>query len=124
MPRISRRGGNFPSRVDASFSRHEPHAPVGAGTPGARHDALHWSEAGSPTASDKEICAFAREYGYVVLTNALDFPQILAYARQSGPSVVLLRGEPLTPETRGSALLQALQDCVSELTQGAVVSLD
>jgi len=88
---------------------------------GARHDALHWSEAGSPTASDKEICAFAREHRYVVLTNDLDFPQILAYARQSGPSVVLLRGEPLTPETRGSALLQ---DCVSELTQGAVVSLD
>jgi len=86
---------------------------------GAGHEALHWSEAGNPTASDAEICTFAREDEYVVLTNDLDFPQILAHT-----SVVLLRGEPLTPETRGSALLQALQDCVSELAQGAIVSLD
>jgi predicted nuclease of predicted toxin-antitoxin system len=74
--------------------------------------------------SDTEICAFAREHEYVVLTNDLDFPQILAHTRQSGPSVVLLRGEPLTPEVRGSALLQALQNCASELGQGAIVSLD
>ena len=90
----------------------------------AGHEALHWSEAGDPTASDMEICAFAREHGYVVLTNDLDFPQILAHTRQAGPSVVLLRGEPLTPETRGSALTQALLDCASELMQGAIVSLD
>ena len=61
----------------------------------AGHEALHWSEAGDPTASDMEICAFAREHGYVVLTNDLDFPQILAHTRQCGPSVVLLGGEQL-----------------------------
>ena len=44
--------------------------------------------------------------------------------RKFGPSVVLLRGEPLVPEVRGSALLQALHDCESELAQGAIVSLD
>jgi predicted nuclease of predicted toxin-antitoxin system len=88
------------------------------------HEALHWSEAGDPKASDTEICAFAREHEYVVLTNDLDFPQILAHTRQSGPSVVLLRGEPLTPETRGAALWQALQDCASDLARGAIVSLD
>lgn len=71
------------------------------------HEALHWSEAGDPA-----------------LTNDLDFPQILAHTRQSGPSVVLLRGEPLTPEVRGPALLQALQNCASDLAQGAIVSLD
>jgi predicted nuclease of predicted toxin-antitoxin system len=91
---------------------------------GAGHEAVHWSEAGAPTASDAGICAFAREHRYVVLTNDLDFPQILAHTRQSGPSVVLLRGEPLTPETRGAALLQALQDCLPDLARGAIVSLD
>ena len=45
-------------------------------------------------------------------------------ARQAGPSVVLLRGEPLVPETRGPALLRALQDCEAELNQGAIVTLD
>jgi predicted nuclease of predicted toxin-antitoxin system len=59
-----------------------------------------------------------------VLTNDLDFPQILAHTRQSGPSVVLLRGEPLVPEVRGPALLQALRECEAELVAGAIVSLD
>jgi predicted nuclease of predicted toxin-antitoxin system len=88
------------------------------------HEALHWSTADDSTASDGEICAYARENGYVILTNDLDFPQILAHTRQIGPSVVLLRGEPLVPEERGSALLLALQDCDAELKQGAIVSLD
>lgn len=90
----------------------------------AGHEAIHWSATGDPTASDTEICAFAREHGYIVFTNDFDFPQILAHTGQSGPSVVLLRGEPLTPESRCQALLQALQDCASELAQGAIVSLD
>lgn len=60
----------------------------------------------------------------MIVTNDLDFPQILAHTRESGPSVVLLRGEPLVPEVRGSALLLALQDCEAELKQGAIVSLD
>jgi predicted nuclease of predicted toxin-antitoxin system len=90
----------------------------------AGHEGLHWSEAGDPTASDAEICTFARERECVILTNDLDFPQILAHTRQAGPSVVLLRGEPLTPEVRGPALLQALQDCATELARGAIMSLD
>src|SRR5580698_10018663 len=81
----------------------------------AGQDATHWSAVGDPRASYEQICGFAREHGFVVLTNDLDFPQILARTRQSGPSVVLLRGEPLVPEERGSALLRALQECQSEL---------
>ena len=69
----------------------------------AGHEATHWSAVGDPTASDEQICAYAREHGFVILTNDLDFPQILARTRQSGPSVVLLRGEPLVPEERGSS---------------------
>ena len=88
------------------------------------HVVVHWSAAGDPAASDRQICAYAREHGFVVITNDLDFPQILAHTRESGPSVVLLRGEPLVPETRGAALLQAFEDCAAEPAQGAMVSLD
>jgi predicted nuclease of predicted toxin-antitoxin system len=88
------------------------------------HVAVHWSAAGDPAASDRQICAYARGHGYVVITNDLDFPQIPAHTRESGPSVVLLRGEPLVPETRGAALLQALEDCAAKPAQGAMVSLD
>ncbi len=91
---------------------------------GAGHDATHWSSVGDSKAPDREICAYARARGLVVLTNDLDFPQIPALTGHDGPSVVLLRGEPLIPEARGPALLRALADCESELTRGAIVSLD
>ncbi|HEY1183054.1 MAG TPA: DUF5615 family PIN-like protein [Bryobacteraceae bacterium] len=90
----------------------------------AGHEAVHWSSIGSNSAKDGEICDYARQHAYVLLTNDLDFPQILAHTRQTSPSVVLLRGEPLVPEVRGSALLGALQDCEVELNQGAIVTLD
>jgi predicted nuclease of predicted toxin-antitoxin system len=90
----------------------------------AGHDAVHWSSVGSPTAKDGEICDHARENGYIMLTNDLDFPQILAHTRGTAPSVVLLRGEPLTPEARGGALVRAIQDCEQDLLQGAILTLD
>jgi predicted nuclease of predicted toxin-antitoxin system len=90
----------------------------------AGHEAVHWSLVGSNSAKDAEICDYARRHFYILLTNDLDFPQILAYTRQAAPSVVLLRGEPLVPEARGPALLQAIQDCEVELNQGAIVTLD
>ncbi len=90
----------------------------------AGHSAIHWSSAGKSTATDREICAYAREHGYIIVTNDLDFPQILAHTRHSGPSVVILRGEPLTPEARGDALLHAIQRGEAELAQGAILSLD
>lgn len=90
----------------------------------AGYEARHWSDVGNPAAPDSEICRWARLAGYIVLTNDLDFPQIFAHTGDSGPSVVLLRGEPLVPEVRGAALLQALRECAAELLQGAIVSLD
>ena len=90
----------------------------------AAHSAVHCSSVGSGSAKDSEICEYARQHAFAILTNDLDFPQILAHIRQAGPSVVLLRGEPLVPETRGPALLRALQDCEAELNQGAIVTLD
>jgi len=90
----------------------------------AGYEAVHWSSVGPISAKDGQICDYARHYGLVLLTNDLDFPQILAHTKETAPSVVLLRGEPLIPEARGSALLGALQDCEAELNQGAIVTLD
>jgi predicted nuclease of predicted toxin-antitoxin system len=90
----------------------------------AGYEAIHWSSVGANSSDDREICAYARQSVYVIMTNDLDFPQILAHTKQDGPSVVLLRGEPLVPEVRGSALLGALQKCEAELSQGAIVTLD
>ncbi len=90
----------------------------------AGHDAVHWSSVGAPAATDRQIFDYAREKRLILVTNDLDFSQILAHTRESAPSVVLLRGEPLVPETRGDALLQALRNCAAELGRGAILSLD
>jgi predicted nuclease of predicted toxin-antitoxin system len=51
------------------------------------HEPVHWSNAGSSSAADSEICDYARQNSFIILTNDLDFPQILAYTRQTGPRV-------------------------------------
>ncbi|MEP7366448.1 MAG: DUF5615 family PIN-like protein [Acidobacteriota bacterium] len=90
----------------------------------AGHECVHWSEAGAPAAPDTDICRYARENGFVLVTNDLDFPQLLAHTADSKPSVILLRGEPLTPELRGASVLGAIKDCAEELDAGAILSLD
>lgn len=90
----------------------------------AGHEVHHWSSLGSATAKDREICEFARASGHLVMTNDLDFPQILAYTREAGPSIILLRGEPLVPEVHGTSILQALTEFERDLARGAVVSID
>ncbi len=57
------------------------------------------------------------------MTNDLDFPLILAHTAQAKPSIVVLRGEPLTPESRVSVLLQAIRDCHQELEDGAILTI-
>ena len=41
-------------------------------------EALHWSNAGKPDASDHELMQWADDHGYTVMTNDLDFSAILA----------------------------------------------
>lgn len=65
--------------------------------------AVHWSGVGPPGTADEAICDYAREHGFVLITNDLDFPRILAHTADSKPSIVLLGGEPLVPESRGAA---------------------
>ncbi len=90
----------------------------------AGQECRHWSEIGPGETPDTEICEYARKHGYVLVTNDLDFPQILALTAEARPSVVLLRGEPLLPELRAPALLRAIADCAEELERGAILTLD
>jgi predicted nuclease of predicted toxin-antitoxin system len=90
----------------------------------AGYECVHWSALGSGGAPDVEIFAYAREHGFVILTNDLDFPQLLAHTRTTKPSVIMLRGQPLTPEARGGALLVGIQACSAELESGAILTID
>lgn len=87
-------------------------------------ECVHWSSLGPIRATDATICAYAREHGFVIITNDLDFPQILAHTSVGKPSIVLLRGEPLVPEVRAPALFAAIAACREELESGAILTID
>ncbi len=91
---------------------------------GTNTGCVHWSTIGPVDADDESICAYARENGFVIITNDLDFPRILAHTAGGRPSIVLLRGEPLIPEVRGPAVLSALASCRDELEAGDILTID
>ena len=112
------------SQVDAASDRHESHAALGFSSScgGPRSGPL--VVGGTFDRQDLEICDYARRNRFTILTNDLDFPQILAHTKDAAPSIVLLRGEPLVPEDRASSLLKALEDCAADLANGAILTLD
>lgn len=87
-------------------------------------DAVHWSDVGAPTARDEEIMAWAISADAVVLTRDLDFSAILAFSKNTKPSVVQIRAEDLNPDKIGIHVVAAINQTRSELTTGAIVSVD
>ena len=51
----------------------------------------HWRETGPGNAPDTELLKWARENAHVIVTQDLDFSQLLYATQHAGPSVVLLR---------------------------------
>ena len=59
--------------------------------------ALHWSSVGDGGVPDAVVLGWAKENGYVVFTNDLDFGAILATTRAAAPSVIQVRTQDLSP---------------------------
>ena len=90
----------------------------------AGFDACHWSDVGAVTASDEQIIAWARTAEAVVLTHDLDFSAILAFTKDTKPSVVQVRAEDINPDRIGSSVISAVTQFATELAAGAVISVD
>ena len=64
-----------------------------------------WHEVGPPPAEDPEIAARAAEHGFFILTQDLDFSDLLFMTLAVVPSVILLRSrDELSPEFRAHVL--------------------
>ncbi len=87
-------------------------------------EAVHWSEIGDPSASDREIFAYAREHNFIVFTHDLDFGAILAATNAEAPSVVQIRTQDTMPAKQGAKLIEAMQTFESALKEGALLTLD
>ena len=87
-------------------------------------EAVHWSQLGAPTASDREIMTWARENGYAVFTHDLDFSALLATTQGEGPSVIQVRTQNVLPEAIGDLVLDSLKRFRSELEKGVIITID
>lgn len=91
---------------------------------GAGIEAAHWSTLGARNATDAQIMAFAKDHGYVVLTQDLDFSAILAATQGDKPSVVQLRSDDVSPDAIAAAVVDALRQMAPELEDGALLTID
>lgn len=90
----------------------------------AGFEAIHWRDIGRATDPDTEIFDWAKVHGYIVFTNDLDFGAILAATNAAGPSVIQLRVQDLLPDTLAPRLIAVLHQFETELTEGALISVD
>jgi len=86
-------------------------------------EAIHWSTIGQGNEPDPDLLAWARVNGRVVLTQDLDFSQILYATKESGPSVVLLRMDNEFDVAARERVCAALHEARSALTDGALLTI-
>ncbi|MEA3277801.1 MAG: DUF5615 family PIN-like protein [Pseudomonadota bacterium] len=84
----------------------------------------HWYSVGPVDAPDAQIMLWAKERGYCIVTNDLDFSAILAATRAEGPSVIQIRGQDLSPKSLGPSLIGVLRQHERTLSEGAILTLD
>lgn len=86
--------------------------------------AVHWSAVGEGRAPDSVVLGWAWENNYIVFTHDLDFGAILASTRASGPSVIQVRTQDVSPDHLGGILVKALREYQEILEQGALITID
>lgn len=86
-------------------------------------EAIHWSSTGRGSAPDTELLSWARTHSHVVLTQDLDFAQILYATRDNGPSVVLLRMDNEFDSRARERVCVVLREATPQLAAGALLTV-
>ena len=87
-------------------------------------EASHWSTVGSPTAPDTDLLAWARQHGWVLLTQDLDFAELLYHTQAGTPSVVLLRLRNELDSAQQARVCTLLRTATATLETGALLVID
>jgi predicted nuclease of predicted toxin-antitoxin system len=87
-------------------------------------EAVHWSRIGRAYEADETIMEHARQHGYIVLTEDLDFGLLLAQTGAQYPSVLQLRTQANLPFQIGDRVIGALQEFRTFLERGALLTFD
>ena len=82
------------------------------------------SEVMDARTDDIDILNYAREHNRVVITNDLDFSELLAIKGLDSPSVINLRLENMVPDFVTQRIIDVVPQLEDELKKGIVVSVD
>lgn len=88
------------------------------------YDVVRASEILRPTSSDREIVESAITNNRVILTQDLDFSEIIALSGKSKPSLISLRLSSSRIEYVNSVLEKALPLIKNDIEAGAIVSVE
>jgi predicted nuclease of predicted toxin-antitoxin system len=87
-------------------------------------EALHWSEAGDPKATDKSIMEWTLQNDSIVMPNDMDFATILACTFATGPSVIQIRAVDLLAMSLVMIVADVIRRHKKELHQGVLIVID
>jgi predicted nuclease of predicted toxin-antitoxin system len=76
------------------------------------------------TSTDEAILRYAQTTHKVIITQDLDFSDMLALGGYSNPSVISLRVENASPDVVTERVIAAVSALERELAQGIIVSVD
>ncbi len=82
----------------------------------------HLTEFRMEKASDEEIVNFAKENGYTVLTEDLDFGTILSYTQEIEPCVIILRVGNLNTTGINKLIEKALRQIMAQ--ENAIIIIE
>ena len=86
--------------------------------------AIHWSMVGDPRADDRTVMEWAARHEYTVFTHDLDFGTLLALTHATGPSVLQVRAQDVSPDSLVDVVSAALRQHGADLASGALVVVE
>ena len=86
--------------------------------------AIHWSTVGDPRAGDRTVMEWAAKHEYTVFTHDLDFGTLLALTHATGPSVLQVRAQDVSPGSLADVVTAALKQHGADLASGALVVIE
>jgi predicted nuclease of predicted toxin-antitoxin system len=90
---------------------------------GCGWEAIHWIDVGAPNAPDTDLLAHARDNNRIVLTQDLDFAQLLFASRDAGPSVVILRIVDEFDSAVRQHVCEMIRSAAEDLENGALLTI-
>ena len=86
-------------------------------------ESIHLSALKLNKMPDSEILNKAKNEGFILLTHALDFSELVAASKAKLPSVIIFRLRNMQPNNVNSTLKTIVTNHSSTLKQGAIISV-